>query len=363
MLRGGAPPCFCWGGPFNHEGESKVARPSVEGALGFWGERLFGHNVYRYRPGPGGGHGSSSSLALGEAVRAKLRSLLGGAPEVMVRVTGGGRGMGPIKAHMSYISRCGTLPLEDERGEKIQGTEALSDLVQEWRLAGSRIPWRSHRREALNIMLSMPLGTDGHAVFAAARDFAQSALAGHKFAMVMHEPHTDARSNRPHVHLVLRIQGQDGRRLRTRKADLGEWRQCFADHLMEQGIAASATRRYTRGEIRPRLWPQDASTHSQEGKADFMAPSERAAATEAEVLAAWQGVVGVLSRSEDLQDQKLARQALAFVLQMPMIARRRAMAREQQHAPLQALLDLSHAIGHQQDAAIAARRKELERTR
>ena len=336
---------------------------SVEVALGFWGQRLFDHNVHRYGPAAGERHAVSPRCAAGDLVRTKLRALLGGAPEVMVRVTGGGRGMGAIKSHMSYISRHGVLPLEDERGEKIQGPEALDDLVQEWRFARSCIPWRSHRREAMNIMLSMPLGTDGHAVFAAARDFAQSALAGHKFALVLHEPHTDARSNRPHVHLIVRTQGQDGRRLHTQKADLGRWRQEFADHLIEHGIVASATRRYTRGEVKPRVWPQDPNIKGQEGRTNFIAPSERALATQAEVLAAWQGVVGALSRSEYLQDQKLARQALAFVLQMPMVARRKALTRQHQRAPAQPALAWSEATRQDRDGAITAQRVQPERVR
>lgn len=331
--------------------------------LGLWGQRLFDHSARRYGPSAGNGQNGSLSLALGEIVRTKLRSLLGGAPEVMVRVTGGGRGMGPIQAHMSYISRRGTLPLEDERGEKIQGTEALADLVQEWRFARSRIPWRSHRREAMNIMLSMPLGTDGHAVFAAAREFAQNALAGHKFALALHEPLTDARSNRPHVHLIVRTQGQSGARLHVKKAQLAQWREQFANHLMEHGIAASATRRYMRGEIQPRAWPQDSSVRAREGEANFLPPGERAAVAEAEILASWQGVVRALSYSEDLQDQRLARQALAFVLQMPMVARRRALSQQLEGAPLHPVLDRPDAIGKEGDHAIAARRAQHERTR
>jgi hypothetical protein len=336
---------------------------SVEAALGFWGERLFDLNVHRREPATKGGRSGSLKSTVADGVRTKLRALFGGAPEVMVRLTGGGRGMAPIKAHMAYISRHGTLPLEDERGEKIQGPEALFDLVQEWRCARSYIPWRSHRREALNIMLSMPLGTDGNAVFAAARDFAQGALRGHKFALVMHEPHSDARSNQPHVHLVVRMQGQDGGRLHPQKADLGRWRQEFADHLAERGIAASATRRYTRGEIQPRLWPQDPGPDAREGSANVITPSGRAAATQAEVLAAWRGVVGALSRSEDLQDQALARQALAFVLQMPMIARRRAPARQQERAPVPPVLARSDAIRKERQGTGSASRAPPERTR
>jgi len=334
----------------------------VEQALSEWGQRLFRLNVQRYAAQAGNGYDGSSQL-VGGIVRTKLRFLLGRAPEVMVRVTGGGRGMTPIRAHMSYISRGGTLPLEDERGERTQGKEALADLVQEWRLARSCIPSRSHRREALNLMLSMPLGTDGHAVFAAAREFAQSALAGHKFAIVMHEPHTDERSNRPHVHLVVRMQGQDGTRLHPMKTDLAHWREQFADHLAEHGVAANATRRHTRGEFAPRFGKPDPRVQARENAVGFVSPSERASAAQAQVLAAWRGVVGALSRSDDLQDQNLAREALAFLLQMPMIAGRRAMSLEQEKATIKPAVEWSAAIKGDREVANALRQGQLERTR
>jgi len=64
--------------------------------------------------------------------------------------------------------------------------------------------------------------------------------------MVLHtdEPH-------PHVHLVVKAMGADGKRLNIRKATLREWRQQFARHLHAEGVAANATPRQVRGQIRP----------------------------------------------------------------------------------------------------------------
>jgi hypothetical protein len=39
------------------------------------------------------------------------------APQVMVKVTGGGLGMKAIAAHSRYISKNGRTDIEDERGE------------------------------------------------------------------------------------------------------------------------------------------------------------------------------------------------------------------------------------------------------
>ena len=47
----------------------------------------------------------------------------------MVKVSGGGKGMRSIKAHMDYISRNGDVVLENENGELIDGKEAVQFLV------------------------------------------------------------------------------------------------------------------------------------------------------------------------------------------------------------------------------------------
>lgn len=78
----------------------------------------------------------------------------------MVKVTGGGRGMAAIAAHFRYISKSGRLDIEDDRGNVRRGTEALHDLVEQWRYGGTPIDEVGHRREVFNIMLSMPRGTN-----------------------------------------------------------------------------------------------------------------------------------------------------------------------------------------------------------
>jgi type IV secretion system T-DNA border endonuclease VirD2 len=53
-----------------------------------------------------------------------------------------------------------------------------------------------------------------------------------------------------HVHLVVKAEGIDGRRLHIDKAMLREWRQDFARMMREQGIAANATPRSVRGQTK-----------------------------------------------------------------------------------------------------------------
>jgi hypothetical protein len=52
--------------------------------------------------------------------------------------------------------------------------------------------------------------------------------------------------------LVVKAVSEQGVRLNIRKATLREWRCEFARHLREQGIAANATERAVRGEIKTR---------------------------------------------------------------------------------------------------------------
>lgn len=57
--------------------------------------------------------------------------------------------------------------------------------------------------------------------------------------------HTDAQH--PHVHMVVKAESEDGRRLHIGKEMLRHWREDFARLMREQGIAANATPRVVRG--------------------------------------------------------------------------------------------------------------------
>ena len=211
---------------------------SVESAFVQWGERLFypSNRIVRSDQTP-----RLTALSIGQraaAVRARLEAtVVRRAPQVMVKVTGGGRGMAAIAAHFRYIAKGGRLAIEDDRGVVQDGKEVLRDLVEQWRYGGSEIPETSPRREAFNIILSMPRGTDPLIVQRAAREFAKDELADHRYVMVLH----DHQAN-PHVHLSVRAESKHGKRLNPRKADLQRWRETFAEKLRGWGIEAEATR-------------------------------------------------------------------------------------------------------------------------
>jgi hypothetical protein len=279
---------------------------SVDGVLLQWGDRLFypGNRIVRVKPDPRLRLRSQAERAA--AIRARIEAtVVRRAPQVMVKVTGGGRGMKAIAAHFRYISKNGRLDIEDDRGQTARGKEAVHDLVEEWRYSGSCIDDTSERREAFNIMLSMPRGSaDASIVQRAAREFAQAELADHKYVMVLH----DHQAN-PHVHISVRAESRHGRRLNPRKADLHRWRETFTEKLRSHGIDAEATRQATRGATRnhPDLWRVKAA---EDGRLLKPRGEHRrgttAAASRADAHRAWQEIAAALARSSDPADRKLA---------------------------------------------------------
>ena len=180
-------------------------------------------------------------------------------PEVMVKVSGGATSSQGALAHLAYIDRRGQLEIETDQSEIVQGKEAKDTLVEDWELdlcaAESRSPYRGipgckPAKLVHNIVLSMPAGTPPAKLLAASREFAREEFAlKHRYAMVLH---TD--QDHPHVHLVVKAVNEDGKRLNIRKATLRGWRRQFAAHLRAQGIAANATERAVRGQVRAPVW-------------------------------------------------------------------------------------------------------------
>lgn len=282
--------------------------PNIDGILITWGDRLFypGNRVVKVKPQPR--LSGDAARLRAAAIRKRIEAtVIRRAPQVMVKVTGGGRGMKAIAAHFRYISKNGRLDIEDQRGETMRGKDVLRDLADEWRFGGSLIPDDAepgHRREAFNIMLSMPRGTDPLTVQRAAREFAQVELADHKYVMVLH----DHQAN-PHVHISVRAESKHGKRLNPRKADLHRWRETFAEKLRAHGIDAEATRQATRGRSRncEPLWRLKARA---EGRLRTGCPGKKSSAaaktTRAQAVEAWVQVGQALARSGDPADRALA---------------------------------------------------------
>jgi len=201
------------------------------------------------------------------------------APEVMVKVTGGGTKAGAVAAHLRYIGRRGELEVESDDGRRLSERTALDALLDEWHLdltsgqyrpkngkGGSRPTKLVH-----NIVLSMPSRTPPDKVLSAARKFARERFAlQHRYAMVLHADQAN-----PHVHLVVKAESESGKRLHIDKAMLRDWREQFAALMREQGVAANATPRAVRGKNRGKT-PTGIFAAQKHGKSTAM--QERAAA-------------------------------------------------------------------------------------
>jgi hypothetical protein len=205
-------------------------------------------------------------------------------PEVMVKVLPkDSNSLRSVGRHLDYIGRYGKLKLETDDGERVQGKDAGERLLEDWDLdldehrketglasASGRSPKLAHK-----IMLSMPPGTPAKGVLEAARHFAREEFAlKYRYALVLHtdEPH-------PHVHLVVKAVSEQGMRLNIGPSTLREWRREFARQLRDQGIAANATERAVRGEIR-KAKKDPIYRASQRGDSTYLRAQAEAVATD-----------------------------------------------------------------------------------
>ncbi|MGY4831824.1 relaxase/mobilization nuclease domain-containing protein (plasmid) [Sphaerotilaceae bacterium SBD11-9] len=177
-------------------------------------------------------------------LKSKAKRVAKGAPEVLVKVKSFAKGGVSVKRQLQYISRNGQVDMETEQGETITGRVAVAEHIQSWRSEldnGGKYP---NRRDTAHIILSMPPGTDPTAVLEASRQFARKTFAeNHEYVLALH---TDEES--PHVHLIVKALGFDGKRLHIDRERSQEMREVFADALRDQGTEAEATPAASRGQ-------------------------------------------------------------------------------------------------------------------
>ena len=279
------------------------------------------------------------------AMRAKLERIVGRAPEVMVKITGRTKGVGHLKSHLEYITRNGELAAETEEGALMTGRAGLKDLQQRW---SDDAALDSRRRRdgtlSLNIILSMPAGTDATAVKDAARAFAiETFESNHDYVFVRHLD-----DKHPHVHLTVRSLGHDGKRLNPRKADLQIWRERFAGELRLRGIAAEATPRRTRGRVRKadrgavlalrkrkvtpdvdRLAREEVLREARGGKTTDRPWEDRIRSRQEAIRDRYLEHASELERTGAGRDYALALQIRQFVRDMPRIETRRDMLKRE----------------------------------
>lgn len=270
-----------------------------------------------------------------QVIRSKVGAVARGkSAEVMVKISGGGKGMRRIKAHLDYISRNGNVALEDQDGNVIEGRPELDELRQDWQQVGYVIPEDGDRREAFNIVLSMPPGTDRVAVKRAAREFGERVFGDrHQWVMASHDD-----ESHPHVHMCVKAVGNDMVRLNPRKADLQQWREVFAETLRDNGIDAVATKRAQRLK-RDRGEKQQVRHKRARGeKLDAIGwgppdprKRSRAIATDRKVLHGYERAGRILANSPDVEDRRLAADLVHSLNAKVQRAQRQERSQEQGH--------------------------------
>lgn len=271
--------------------------------------------------------GTASSKKLNTAASVAQRT-----PEVMVKVSGGARGCRGVREHINYITRNGKTDAENEKGELIVGREAVRELAAEWR-HGDNGSTRRNSKDTVNLVLSMPPGTDHDKLQQAVRTFAAHTFgADRQYVFARHDD-----TKHPHCHLTLKAVGYDGARLNPRKADLQAWREAFADSLREVGVAAEATPRRARGVVqKPKRQAVlhaeqrgastvaksrvDQAAESVAGKDSRMRPWEQAVhRQQRQVRGAWLQAAKALEASGMPDARALAADLRGFVKSMPLI--------------------------------------------
>lgn len=178
-------------------------------------------------------------------------------PQVMVKITSFAKSKETLAAHLDYISRNGSNEVFDPMGERfsaiadqmgLSARDALQHYGRELATgpigegARGRKNGRPRSRVSMNLMLSMPAGTETGAFELAVSDFLGEQFQAHDHLFTFHDDR-----DHYHAHVVVGLQGHDGRWLNPRKNDLLAWRQSFAASLERYGIAAEATPAYSRG--------------------------------------------------------------------------------------------------------------------
>ena len=286
-----------------------------------------------------GRRGRETPLRFSQAQLEQIDRTVRGVSEVMVKVSGGGKTLDAVKAHVGYIDRHGKLKVNTDEGERL-GKGLAEELVYDWHLDVGKGQYRPlpkagekdrRPRQAHNIVFSMPAGTSPQKLLAATQKFAREKFAlRHRYAMVLH---TD--QGHPHVHLVVKATSEQGERLSIRKDTLRQWRDDFAGYLRELGVPANATPIQLRG--KPKAHRHDRVYRSlKRGQSTFMrrkvegvaqellrgalGPEPGKAkliATRERVLIDWKATT-VLLRAQG--QESLARNVEEYISQMPAVA-------------------------------------------
>ena len=326
-----------------------------------WGERLFYEEEIHGRKGlqpkeqslkfKRSKSGSGGEAKTASYYRERLNALVDKHPQVNVKITGGNKSLGGFAAHVNYINHNGTEELENENGEIFHGRLSAEELQELWGgdLSTSETGEGKYR-ENFHIVFSMPPDTNRDKFSIAARETVHELFAhNYRFLMAEHR-----NTEHPHLHVVVKAVGEDGKRLNPKKADLRQWREIFAKNLRRHGIKAEATSRQIRGKfeksLKRAIYQMKKDNRTPDTERDFGArikqdvyqrkpynhskAVQKAKNTRAVVRGMYNAMIKDLERSEFDEDKQLATRLRKFVDDMPRINPREKVVYEEHREQL-----------------------------
>ncbi|WP_164703732.1 MobP1 family relaxase [Candidatus Williamhamiltonella defendens] len=165
-----------------------------------------------------------------------------------MRITGSGRTPRGVKNEINYIAREGELTLRDSEGKEycIQERE---ERQQSYAFMTDQEDKQVHRDESApklvhNMVFSSPnvASVSEADAFKAVETTLKEKYPDNRFIMAYHKD-TDS----PHVHVLLRIPDNYGKRINIRKQDLRDLREKFAGQLQKRGYNVTCTHQYQFG--------------------------------------------------------------------------------------------------------------------
>ncbi|MFK5880117.1 MAG: relaxase/mobilization nuclease domain-containing protein [Flavobacteriaceae bacterium] len=192
---------------------------------------------------------ANSNSSIGANKQNKIDKISGS--KTMIKITGHNNNAAKLKAHVDYITRNGTIDMEDNEGEIHNGD--IDNSYSEWvidhhdRLNNSEL---KKPRIASSFIISAPPDSDPDVLHDSVREFATKAFSGHRYLMVLHTEETETNTGKitkhPHVHLVIERRSPNNERaLETNVKDLMNWRKEFSEIAKSRGLDLS----YHRDEI------------------------------------------------------------------------------------------------------------------
>lgn len=354
--------------------------PDLIGAAGFIFQGAVRAKRSKVKKLPDGPLAAAKKVRRAKALRRLIGASIAGVaskqPEVMVKISGGAKGAKHLREHLAYITRNGKLTAEvsdasnDGQAASLKGSADVRQLAAEWYARGGS-GRRANTRETVNMVLSMPAGTDRRALAIAAEAFARTEFGGKFDYILVHHEDTD----HPHAHLTIRTRNDLGQRLDPRKEDLQRWRERFAAHLRQAGVHAVATPRRARGVVQKatrqavhhldkRLsantsrWRIQQAIRTLQAQRTGKAPDEpwRKAIAERQrkIRSAWGTVAVALERQGDVG---LAMQVRSFIASMPPVATRQDQIVERIKNNPQLLAKAGRALQAEQEQGRAPKRR------